>query len=546
MTTDAFCKAITTGALLLLLTGCQTSGSRTTASQAPIGSPVVPLAVAEFSASSPESRTGMSMPVEEAITQTALTLAQESPETDSPPATPSNYSSSRAPSNSESRTPNSNPPLSPQTLSHFPIVPIDLGTALEVTAGESPQIGYAKQRIQESFARLERSEVLWVPSIRAGVNYNRHSGTIQDVAGNVFETSRSSLYTGLGAQTVGAGSPAVPGLVMNFHLRDAIFGPKIAEQTLSARRYGARAVINDNLLQTSLAYINLLEALQVKAVQEETLANAEQLADITGSYARSGEGLQADADRAITELSLRRIEVLRSVEASQVASVKLARQLSTDQCQFLMPVEPALARIDLVDCNCNCCELITTGLSYRPELAESRHLVGEAIERYKREKYAPFVPSVLMGFSYGGNGGSIGENIDNFADRTDFDAAAYWEVRNLGFGEKYARKEAKSTLEMARWDAVRIMDQISAEVAQAHVELKTRSAQVELAEQAVAAARDSYRRNQERIQAAQGLPLETLQSLQALNSAQREYVRVVADYNRAQFSMQRALGWPVQ
>ncbi len=42
-----------------------------------------------------------------------------------------------------------------------------------------------------------------------------------------------------------------------------------------------------------------------------------------------------------------------------------------------------------------------------------------------------------------------------------------------------------------------------------------------------------------------GLPIEILQSIQALTNAQREYTRAVADYNVAQFTLHRSLGWPV-
>jgi outer membrane protein TolC len=40
------------------------------------------------------------------------------------------------------------------------------------------------------------------------------------------------------------------------------------------------------------------------------------------------------------------------------------------------------------------------------------------------------------------------------------------------------------------------------------------------------------------------LPIEVLQSLQALDQMRREYLRCVIDYNVAQFSLLRALGWP--
>lgn len=425
-------------------------------------------------------------------------------------------------------------------------VPINLATALQIVAGQNPQVGFAQQRIQEAFAQLRSAEVLWVPSIRAGVNYNKHEGRIQDVQGNIIETSRGSIYTGFGAQAVGAGSPAVSGLLMNFHLRDALFQPEIAERVLGARQQATRATTNDTLLETAIAYMDLLEALQTKAVADETLANVERLAELTASFAETGQGLRADADRAMTELAVRKVEVQRATENVRVASARLSRLLSHDQSQPLMPLEPVLFPIVLVPEHLSVNELVSVALSNRPELAESQFLVGEAVQRLRRERYAPFVPSVLLGLSYGGNGGGLGSDINNFGDRLDFDAAAYWEIRNLGLGEQAARNAARARLEQARWQQVQVMDRIASDVAEAEAQVSARREQIELTQEGITAARNSYERNAQRIQEGQGLPIETLQSIQALDQIQRQYVRSVADYNRAQFRLQRALGWAVQ
>lgn len=212
----------------------------------------------------------------------------------------------------------------------------------------------------------------------------------------------------------------------------------------------------------------------------------------------------------------------------------------------LVPQEPALIPIDLVNPNAQLPELVATGLSNRPELAESRFLVGEAIQRLRRDCLAPLIPSVLLGLSYGGNGGSPTSTITDFDDRIDFDAAAYWEVRNLGLGERSIRRESRARVEQARWRQVQAMDEVASDVAEAHAQVVARHSQIELAQAGITAARNSYRRNAERIRDGQGLPIETLQSIQALDQAQREYIRAVADYNRAQFQLHRALGWPVE
>jgi outer membrane protein TolC len=423
-------------------------------------------------------------------------------------------------------------------------VPIDLSTALQLAAGENPQVAFARERIQEAVARRQAADSLWIPSLRAGANYNKHEGRIQDVAGNIIETSRNSAYAGFGAAAVGAGSPAVPGVVMNFHLRDAIFQPRIAGQVLGARQQASQAATNDVLLNTAIAYLNLLEAVQTRAVAEETLANAQQLAELTASFAEAGQGTQADADRASTELAARRIDVLRAQEAVRVAAVRLSQILSQDPSQTFAPQEPVLVPIELISSEAPLADLLSTGLTNRPELAEARYLVGEASERLRRERCAPLVPSVLLGLSYGGNGGGLGADFRNFGDRMDFDAVAYWEIRNLGCGERAARAEAGSFVRQTQWRQVQLMDQVAAEISEAQAQVVARKQQIAIAEAGAKSAVDSFRRNADRIRDNEGLPIETLQSIQALDQARRQYVRAVAHNHRAQFQHHRALGRP--
>ena len=90
------------------------------------------------------------------------------------------------------------------------------------------------------------------------------------------------------------------------------------------------------------------------------------------------------------------------------------------------------------------------------------------------------------------------------------------------------------------------MDQVAREIAQARAQVESRRQQMELAQAGIQTAQDSYNRNSSRIREAQGLPIEVLQSIQALDAARRDYLRTMADYNEAQFRLHRALGWPIQ
>jgi outer membrane protein TolC len=349
----------------------------------------------------------------------------------------------------------------------------------------------------------------------------------------------------MGGQAVGGGSPAVPGLFANFHLADAIFQPLAAQQRWGAREHAANATRNNTLLDVALAYLELLRAAQDVAIATDVRDKVREFHGLTESFVRTGQSPQSDADRMRVELGLRELEVRRSQETVVTASARLTQLLRLEPCVRLQPVEPTIVPLCFVSPDCDCAELVAQALTSRPELMQNRYLVGEAVERLRRERTAPLVPSLLLGASYGGFGGGRGSEIDGFSERFDFDATAYWELRNLGFGDAAARQNAGSRLRQAQLQELSTLDQVAREVTEAHSQLQLRVHQVETARELVRFASESYDHNLVRIRGGQGLPIEVLQSVQALSQARREYLRSVIDYNSAQFSLQRALGWAV-
>ena len=227
-----------------------------------------------------------------------------------------------------------------------------------------------------------------------------------------------------------------------------------------------------------------------------------------------------------------------------VASARLAEVLHLDAPLKVVPLEQQMTPIELVSSEPTIQSLVATGLSSRPEVGEQSELVAAACERLQREQYAPLMPSVLLGFSYGGFGGGVGGTIGNFDNKTDLSVSAVWEVRNLGLGDRAAQATAQAQIEQARFAEVQLMDRISREIVESRAQVRARSQQIETARKAVAAAQQSYTRNRERINEGQGLPIEFLQSLQALDQARHEYLRSVTDYNLSQFRLHHAIGWP--
>ena len=421
---------------------------------------------------------------------------------------------------------------------------IDLATSLALVAGQNPQVAFVQERVQEAWARLDAAEVLWIPSLRAGVSYNKHEGNIQDVGGSVLDVSRGSVFGGLGARSVGAGSPAVPGLYTQFHLADAIFQPIVAKRTVSARQHRVTATINNELLRAALSYIELVEAGAQKRIAEQTKSELKNLAELTASFAKRGQGTQADADRADTELQLQTNVVTRAEEALKVASARLAEVLSIDEGIPLLAAEADIVPVEMLSPDAELAGLVAQALTNRPELCENLYQVDAAWKRYKREKYSPLVPNVGLGASYGGYAGGVGDSVTNNRDRFDFDALLYWEVRNLGHGERAARNTAKSQIHQTQYRRVQLSDVVRREVTASHAQLESAAKQIGQANASVKFANDSMSRNFKRIRQGQGLPLEVLQSIQALDKAKLERLNAKSTYNQAQFRLQRAIGWP--
>lgn len=433
-------------------------------------------------------------------------------------------------------------PVVPQPAN---VIQLNLPTAMSMVGGQHPAVGFAQWRVQQAYAQLDSARVLWLPSIQPGFSVHRHDGNLQVGNGTIQDVNRNSLQYGLGAGAVAAGTTPQPGVAARFHLADAIFQPQIAEKTAWARGHAASGVINEQLLNVALAYLELLNAEQDRRIVEETRDRTAELAKLTRDFAETGQGLQADADRLQTELILVKDRLASSRERVEVASARLSQALSIDAGRRIVPLDPTVVPVELVALDADKPSLISTGLSNRPELKEARALVAVACEQYRRQKYAPLVPSLLLGFSTGGFGGGLGGDPDNFDGRYDIDALVTWEVRNLGFGEVAARRETQSRVEQAKFSSVRVMDQVAREIAEAHSQAVHRSERIAITEEAIGSAEDSHERNLRRIRDGQGLPLEVLQSVRALEDAQRAYLQAVIEYNQAQFRLQWALGWPL-
>ena len=424
---------------------------------------------------------------------------------------------------------------------------IDLASAMQLAGVRNPEIMLARERVTETMAIRQFAAAQILPNLNAGSNFDTHSGNLQQSSGHILDVSRSALYVGAGANAIAAGSVNIPGVMWNQNISQGIFTFLVARQTVRQQQFTSQAIRNQVLLRVSLAYMELLRASGRRAIAIRIRDDAVEVARLTAAYARAGQGRQADADRAATELGKRETDLMVAEGELMMASSRLAQLLNLDPTTRLQPAEEWVVPMPLVPEPITLRELIATAAMRRPELAAQREMIQVAMLNLRGARILPFSPTTLVGFSSGTLGG--GSNLQpvrfgNFAGRNDFDVVAYWTLQNMGVGNKAQIDLARSRLRQSDLRRLEVLNAVRTEVANAYVRSQVRFAQVGTAERAVRTGIDSFDEDMIRIRNNEGLPIEVLDSLRLLGRARFEYLDAIAEYNSSQFELYVALGQP--
>lgn len=425
-------------------------------------------------------------------------------------------------------------------------LPINLATALRLSDARPLVIAAAQASVRVAAGQLERAGVLWLPTLNVGTCYIRHDGGNQAVNGEMV-VGHSNFFLAGG------------GLTVEFATTDAIFEPLAARQVLRARQSNVQTAKNDALLAVAEAYFNVHQARGTYAGMLDATKRARELVQRIEKIV--GLTPRIEADRARTLLAELEQATASALEDWRVASANLARLLRLDPAAVIVPLEPDHLQVTLIAPEQSVDALIPIGLTSRPELATQQALVQAALARLKQERLRPLIPSILLTgngtpeFLYQGGifGTGRGDALNQFAGRSDVGLQVVWQVENLGFGNQGRIRARDGERELALVELFNTQDQIAAQVAQAHARLQSAAVRVGKAETGLKEGLISYAGNlrgmAETIRFGDVLqlvnrPQEVVAALQQLQQAYSNYFGTVADYNRAQFRLFYALGYP--
>ena len=244
------------------------------------------------------------------------------------------------------------------------------------------------------------------------------------------------------------------------------------------------------------------------------------------------------------------------------SSANLTRVLRLDPAAVVMGLEPPNLRVTMISPDEPVDALVPVGLTSRPELASQQAVVQATLTRLRQEKMRPLIPSLVLrsnstpGQELGAGVYGTGSNgVNSWTGRSDWDAEVVWEFKNLGFGNHGLVTQRRGEEHQALVELYRIQDQVAAEVVQAHAQVESATVRMRRAEAEVKAAVASYNGNliglSQTIRLGEVLqlvnrPQEAVAALQQLQQAYIDHYTSVNDYNRAQFQLYRAMGYPAQ
>ena len=447
-----------------------------------------------------------------------------------------------------------------QTVAAETIVPatevfaVDLPTILRLAGAHNWAVQLAWERINQAESGVDAAEALWIPSLNAGIGITRHDGQIQATDGRIVDISRNSLFVGGGAKvgnapiTGGAGGPAR--LAFDLAITDALFQPLVARQLSSAARSRHAAEFNNAQLDGALAFFDLVAAQGEVSTIETNLKDAQDLLSMTRAFVAAGKAAPAEVSRVQVIVANQRQAKVEAQLKFRLASTELIRVTRLDPSYLssdvlLFSPDEHLKAIELIPESADLDSLIAQGQQSRPEVAEQYALAEAQRASARSQDLRPFVPHLNLGVSAGVFGGGIGGDVRRMDGRSDFDATLIWEVRNLGWGERAARRESASRYRQTVLSAHQVQDQIAADVQNAWHRVRAGRQRMEIARKTVEEASGVLQQNLQRIRGLEGLPLEAIQALNAVSSSRLTLLQTIVNYNKAQAFLLRAVGQPV-
>ena len=410
------------------------------------------------------------------------------------------------------------------------VYPIDLPTVLRLVGARNLDIQIARERLNEAQANRQSAVAQFFPWVAPGFSYHRRDGVAQSVPSGVISDAHFQSY-----------SPGAS-LTAQMVLGDAIFNSLAAKQLVKASDQALESQRQDSILTAAQGYFDMVKAKTLVGVVNEAIQISQNYQEQLHAAVGSGIAFRGDELRVQSQTEHYRITLEQALEEERVAGVHLAQTLHLDSTVVLVPQEPGLAPVTLFSTNANMQNLVEQAVRARPELKQSQSFLAASRAAKNGAVYGPLIPSVGAQVFGGGLGGGPDGGSGNFGAEADYTVGLSWRIGPGGLFDSGRIDASKARLAAAQLADSKLKDVVSSQVVASFVRMKSTAAQIQLAERNLNTASETLRLTQQRKQYGVGVVLEDIQAQQALTQARSDFVTAMAEHNKAQYGLNKAIG----
>jgi outer membrane protein TolC len=426
--------------------------------------------------------------------------------------------------------------------------PINLATALRLSDARPLIVAAAQASVWVAEAELFRAKLYFIPTLNIGFDYVRHDGGGPDFNKGIMTAPSVNFFYGGG------------GLTGTLSSTDALFQPLVTRQALNAAHWNIQAAKNDALQMTADAYFRVHQSRGIYAGALYSVERGRELVERVNNLSKELVP-KVEVDRARNMLADLEQQAVSARQQWRVASADLTQVLRLDPRAVVEPLEHDHVQITLVDPGRQLDDLMPIALTNRPELASHQALVQSMMQAVRREKARPFLPNVyLNGFQTpyellqaGIFGLGPNSSMNQWRGRFDFSVQPLWQLDAMGLGNLARIKQQRGMQSMSIIQFFKTQDTVAGDVTRAQARVQSAAARVLQADRAMRTAIITFNGNYEGLRQTTRLgnvlvlvnrPQEAVFALQLLMVAFNEYFTTVAEYNRSQFELFHALGYP--
>lgn len=422
------------------------------------------------------------------------------------------------------------------------IQPINLETVLKLGGANNLTIQEYKRRQELALAKLSKAKEWWLPNVYAGIQTHQLWGASMNSDGRFFlDVSSSNLWLGLGLQA-------------HWNFAGGIYETKAARLKAEAALYQTQAERNKALLESIDAFYDFAAAQMYYLAYQQLAAYADTISRQIDIQVQSGLLYGSEFLLSKSSINHLKIQMLNAKVENGKKSAALVKLLDLDPNLKLVNVDSALSPLNLLTANTLTAAGIEIDSAFqnRPEFT-AMELTYKSLEIEKKTITTGLLIPELWLNTYGSYFGELSGQVrpmnpikypetKQLYTTGALNVSLMWKIplgRLIYAGDL---KQFNSNILIAKTQMEQLRTQVNEEIIAAREALIAAKEQMEIAFEGSQFAGEALQQSIQRQELGTVRPYEILQVQEIFIKIRLDYIKAVADYNKAQYALLVATG----